>query len=76
MRITRGMYYGASDVYTDMLDIVTRSLGVNPVRVSLGEAISKRMRDGAGYSETVYDYRTYLEQFLHRELSRREAEDA
>lgn len=73
MKITREMCFTEADCYTDMLYIVTRSLGVNPVQTTLSESIEKLVRLGYGYSEAVYLERTYLEQFLNRELVRREA---
>ena len=74
MKITREMYPGAADPYTDLLDILTRSLGINPMRVTLAEAVEKAASDGRGRSATIYDYRAYLEQFLERAFARQEAE--
>ncbi len=72
MKITRDMYPGACDPYTDLLDILTRSLGVNPMQVSLQVAINKAVDRGESGGQTIYGYRTYLEQFLHGAFTRLE----
>lgn len=73
MRITREMYSGAADPYTDLLDIVTRSLGANPMQVSLRAAIEKSIDRGESGSQAVNAYRIYLEGFLERAFAGLEA---
>lgn len=72
MRITREMYSGAADTYTDLLDITARSLGVSPLRGTLADELQDLFANGWRYVEAITVVRLHHERVIATALAVRE----